>query len=163
MSLAEKQNYTMNDINENEIELDVNQIMRLIPHRAPMLMVERLIHVVSGDRAVGIKTVSKDDWFFQGHFPKKPVMPGVMIIEALAQTAATLAIHTLDLYDQEKLVYFMGIDDCRFRKMVFPGDTLHLEVVKTHKRGPVWRFKGLAKVNGEVVAEAIKTAMIADN
>jgi 3-hydroxyacyl-[acyl-carrier-protein] dehydratase len=72
-------------------------------------------------------------------------------------------MHTLDLYDQEKLVYFMGIDECRFRKMVSPGDTLHLEVTKTHRRGPVWRFKGLAKVNGEVVAEAVKTAMISDN
>lgn len=149
--------------NVNEVELDLNQVMRLIPHRAPMLMVERLIHVVSGDRAVGVKTVSKEEWYFQGHFPTKPVMPGVMIIEALAQTAATLAMHSLDLYDQEKLVYFMGIDECRFRKMVVPGDTLHLEVVKTHRRGAVWRFKGLAKVNGEVVAEAIKTAMIADN
>lgn len=149
--------------NIHEVEIDQNQIMRLIPHRAPMLMVERLINVVAGDRAVGIKTVSEEDWYFQGHFPKKPVMPGVMIIEALAQTAATLAMHTLDLYDQEKLVYFMGIDECRFRKMVLPGDVLHLEVVKTHRRGAVWRFKGIAKVNGEVVAEAIKTAMIADN
>ena len=149
--------------NVNEVEIDLNQIMRLIPHRVPMLMIERLIHVVAGDRAIGIKTVFEEDWYFQGHFPKKPVMPGVMIIEALAQTAATLAMHTLDLYDQEKLVYFMGIDECRFRKMVVPGDVLHLEVVKTHKRGAVWRFKGIAKVNGEVVAEAIKTAMIADN
>lgn len=161
MSLAEAQNINMEPM--NEIELDTQQIMRLIPHRAPMLMVERLTNVISGDRAVGVKTVSKDDWYFQGHFPKKAVMPGVMIIEALAQTAAALAMHTLDLYDQDKLVYFMGIDECRFRKMVFPGDTLQLEVIKTHKRGPVWKFKGLAKVNGEVVAEAIKTAMIADN
>jgi len=144
-------------------ELNIDQIMRLIPHRSPMLMIERLINVVPGESAIGIKTVSDKDWYFQGHFPAKPVMPGVMIIEALAQTAATLAMHTLDLYDQEKLVYFMGIDECRFRKMVFPGDTLHLEVLKTHRRGPVWRFKGFAKVNGEVVAEAIKTAMISDN
>ena len=160
MSLAEIQNLSLEST--NEVEINIDQIMRLIPHRAPMLMVERLTNVVSGDRAIGIKKVSKDDWYFQGHFPKKPVMPGVMIIEALAQTAATLAMHSLDLYDQEKLVYFMGIDECRFRKMVLPGDTLHLEVVKTHRRGAVWRFKGLAKVNGEVVAEAIKTAMIAD-
>lgn len=144
-------------------ELSCEQIMRLIPHRPPMLMVERMIDVVSGDSAVGLKTVSADDWYFQGHFPKKAVMPGVMIIEALAQTAAALAMHTLSLYDQEKLVYFMGIDEARFRKMVFPGDTLYLEVIKTHKRGNVWRFKGFAKVNGEVVAEAVKTAMIADN
>lgn len=161
MSLAEAQNMNMDIMKQSE--LDTQQIMRLIPHRPPMLMVERLVQIVSGESAIGIKTVSQEDWYFQGHFPKKAVMPGVMIIEALAQTAAALAMHTLDLYDQEKLVYFMGIDECRFRKMVFPGDTLHLEVIKTHKRGPVWKFKGIAKVNGEVVAEAIKTAMIADN
>lgn len=148
---------------QESCELNTDQIMRLIPHRSPMLMIERLINVIPGESAIGIKTVSAKDWYFQGHFPAKPVMPGVMIIEALAQTAATLAMHTLDLYDQEKLVYFMGIDECRFRKMVFPGDMLHLEVIKTHRRGPVWRFKGLAKVNGEVVAEAVKTAMISDN
>lgn len=119
MSMAEIQN-----IEVQEIELNTEEIMRLIPHRAPMLMVERLTNVVAGDRAIGIKTVSKDEWYFQGHFLTKAVMPGVMIIEALAQTAAALAMHTLDLYDQEKLVYFMGIDEARFRKMVFPGDTL---------------------------------------
>ena len=144
-------------------ELNTDQVMRLLPHRSPMLMIERLINVIPGESAIGIKTVLEKDWYFQGHFPAKSVMPGVMIIEALAQTAAALAMHTLNLYDQEKLVYFMGIDECRFRKMVFPGDTLHLEVLKTHRRGPVWRFKGLAKVNGEVVAEAVKTAMISDN
>lgn len=161
MALNEAQTMTM-DI-ANLPELDTQQIMRLIPHRPPMLMVERLTQIVSGESAIGVKTISKDDWYLQGHFPTKPVMPGVMIIEALAQTAATLAMYTLDLYDEEKLVYFMGIDECRFRKMVFPGDTLHLEVIKTHRRGPVWKFKGIAKVNGGIVAEAIKTAMIADN
>lgn len=144
------------------IELSVDQITRLIPHRPPMLMIERLTHVIPGDSTIGIKTVTPEDWYFQGHFPKKPVMPGVMIIEALAQTAATLAMYTLNLYDQEKLVYFMGIDEARFRKMVFPGDVLHLEVKKTHRRGQVWKFQGVAKVNGEVVAEAIKTAMISN-
>ncbi|MBI2706910.1 MAG: 3-hydroxyacyl-ACP dehydratase FabZ [Proteobacteria bacterium] len=160
MALAETRNTSME--NEMPIELGLDKIMRLLPHRPPMLMVERLENVISGESAVGIKTVSAEDWYFQGHFPKKAVMPGVMIIEALAQTAAVLAMHTLDVYDQEKLVYFMGVDEGRFRKMVFPGDTLHLEVQKTHRRGPVWRFKGVAKVNGEVVAEVIKTAMIAD-
>lgn len=160
MSLVETQFASMNK--EKTLTLTSDQIIRLIPHRAPMLMVERLIEVVPGESAIGVKTVSLNDWYFQGHFPKKAVMPGVMIIEALAQTAAALAMHTLDLYDQEKLVYFMGIDEARFRKMVSPGDTLHLEVKKTHRRGPVWRFKGIARVNGEVVAEAIKTAMISD-
>ena len=162
MSLVKQQNISIENESKNEVSIELDQIMRLIPHRPPMLMIERLTNVVADDRAIGIKTVSKEDWYFQGHFPKKAVMPGVMIIEALAQTAATLAMHSLDLYDEEKLVYFMGIDEARFRKMVVPGDTLHLEVAKLHRRGPVWRFKGLAKVNGEVVAEAIKTAMIAD-
>jgi len=147
---------------ETKTELSADEVTRLLPHRPPMLMVEKLIDVISGESAVGIKTVEPTDWYFQGHFPKKPVMPGVMIIEALAQTAAALAMHSINLYDQEKLVYFMGIDEARFRKMVVPGDTLHLEVTKTHRRGQVWRFKGVARVNGDVVAEAIKTAMISD-
>lgn len=161
MSLVETKAMSME--NANQVELSLEQITRLIPHRPPMLMIEKIINVIPGESAIGIKTVSLDEWYFQGHFPQKPVMPGVMIIEALAQTAAALAMHTLDLYDQEKLVYFMGIDEARFRKMVLPEDVLHLEVQKTHRRGPVWRFKGLAKVNGEVVAEAVKTAMISDN
>lgn len=160
MSLVENEITALGSQSPSEINLD--KIMRLLPHRPPMLMVERLINVVPGESATGIKTVSPEDWYFQGHFPKKPVMPGVMIIEALAQAAAVLAMDTLNVYDQEKLVYFMGIDEARFRKMVFPGDTLHLDVQKTHRRGPVWRFKGIAKVNGETVAEALKTAMIAD-
>jgi 3-hydroxyacyl-[acyl-carrier-protein] dehydratase len=160
MSLAEHQAIFMD--NETPSELTLENVMSLLPHRPPMLMVEKLINVIHGESAVGIKTVSPNDWYFQGHFPQKPVMPGVMIIEALAQTAAALAMHSLDLYDQEKLVYFMGIDEARFRKMVVPGDTLHLEVHKTQRRGQVWRFKGIAKVNGAVVAEAVKTAMIAD-
>lgn len=143
-------------------ELNEEQIKRLLPHRDPMLMVERLTDVVIGESAVGIKTTKADEWYFQGHFPAKAVMPGVMIIEALAQTAAALAMHSLDLYDKEMLVYFMGIDEAKFRKMVLPGDVLHLEVTRTHRRGNVWRFKGIARVNGEVAAEAIKTAMIAE-
>lgn len=152
------------DLNDKPVscELSLEQIKRLIPHRVPMLMVERLTNVISEESAIGIKTTSADEWYFQGHFPSKPVMPGVMIIEALAQTAATLALHSIGMYDKEMLVYFMGIDEARFRKMVFPGDVLHLEVVKTHRRGNVWRFKGIARVNGEVVAEAVKTAMISD-
>jgi 3-hydroxyacyl-[acyl-carrier-protein] dehydratase len=161
MSLAQTQALSIEQ--ENPVEINLDQITRLLPHRAPMLMIERLINVIPGKSAVGIKTISQNEWYFQGHFPQKPVMPGVMIIEALAQTAATLAMHSLDLYDKEKLVYFLGIDEARFRKMVFPEDVLHLEVEKTHRRGPVWRFKGLAKVKGEIVAEAVKTAMISDS
>jgi len=160
--MSQKEDVAVSKNTANFIELNIDQIMRLIPHRAPMLMVEKLIDVVFDETAIGIKTVKPDDWYLQGHFPKKPIMPGVMIIEALAQTAATLAMHTLGLYDNENLVYFLGIDEARFRKIVVPGDVLHLEVTKTHRRGPVWKFKGIARVNGEVVAEAIKTAMISD-
>lgn len=143
-------------------ELSMDDIKRLLPHREPMLMVDTLTDVVCGESAVGMKQTSSDDWYFKGHFPSKAVMPGVMIIEALAQTAAALAMHSLNLYDKEMLVYFMGIDEAKFRKMVFPGDVLHLEVTRTHRRGNVWRFKGVARVNGEVAAEAVKTAMIAE-
>lgn len=141
-------------------EIDFAGIMRLIPHRYPMLLVERLIDIVPGEKATGIKNVSVNEPFFQGHFPGHPVMPGVLIVEAIAQTAGTLVMHSLDRYDQDNKVYFMSIDDAKFRKMVLPGDVLHLEVTKLQQRGPVWKFKGYAKVNGEIVAEATTTAMI---
>ena len=147
---------------QEKITIEFDEIMRLIPHRFPMLLVEKIIDVVPGESATGIKNVSINEWYFQGHFPKKPVMPGVLIIEAMAQTAAAMAMHYLGTQDQEKLVYFMGIDEAKFRKMVGPGDVLHLVVKKHQQRGPVWRFKGEAYVNGELVAEALKTAMIAD-
>lgn len=148
--------------NQETITIELDEILRLIPHRFPMLLVEKIVEVVPGESAVGIKNVSINEWYFQGHFPKKPVMPGVLIIEALAQTAAALAMHYLGIQDQDKLVYFMGIDEAKFRKMVGPGDVLRLVVKKHQQRGPVWRFKGEAYVNGELVAEAMKTAMIAD-
>ncbi len=143
-------------------ELDLTQIQRLIPHRPPMLLIEKLSNVRFDEGAIGFMKVHGDEWFLQGHFPKKAIMPGVMIVEALAQTAAALAMHTLGLYDNENLVYFLGIDETRFRKMVVPNDELQLEVIKIHRRGPVWKFKGIAKVADEVVAETVMTAMIAD-
>ena len=147
---------------QEAITIELDEILRLMPHRYPMLLIEKIVDVVPGESAVGIKNVSINEWYFQGHFPKKPVMPGVLIIEALAQTAAAMAMQYLQIQDQEKLVYFMGIDEAKFRKMVGPGDVLRLVVKKHQQRGPVWRFKGEAYVNGELVAEALKTAMIAD-
>lgn len=149
-------------MDQETITIEYDEIVRLLPHRFPMLLIEKVVDVIPGESAVGIKNVSINEWYFQGHFPKKPVMPGVLIIEAMAQTAAAMVMHYLKAHDQEKLVYFMGIDEAKFRKMVGPGDVLRLVVKKHQQRGPVWRFKGEAYVNDELVAEALKTAMIAD-
>ncbi len=146
--------------------IGVEQIMELIPHRYPMLLIDQLTQINSGISAVGIKCVTMNEPFFQGHFPGKPVMPGVLIVEAMAQAAATLVM--LSMADQaqdqaqEKLAYFMSIDGAKFRKPVVPGDRLELHINKERSRGPVWRFKGVAIVNGTPVAEATFTAMIAD-
>jgi 3-hydroxyacyl-[acyl-carrier-protein] dehydratase len=144
-------------------ELDIKQIQALIPHRYPMLLVDRLVNVVEGEEAVGIKNVTMNEWFFQGHFPDSPVMPGVLIVEAMAQTAGALVMYSA--YKDSaasKLVYFMSIEEARFRKPVLPGHTLHLCVKKIRSRGPVWKFSGEAKVEGVVMAEATFSAMIAD-
>jgi 3-hydroxyacyl-[acyl-carrier-protein] dehydratase len=142
--------------------LDIERIMKMIPHRYPFLLVDRLIEVVPNQSAVGIKNVTIGDIWFQGHFPGKPVMPGVMIIESMAQTAAVLVVHTLGPDAEGKLVYFMSIEGARFRKPVFPGDTLHVHVHKQRTRGNVWKFSGEAKVKSQTVAEATFTAMILD-
>jgi 3-hydroxyacyl-[acyl-carrier-protein] dehydratase len=142
--------------------LDIERIMKMIPHRYPFLLVDRVIDVVPNESAVGIKNVTIGDIWFQGHFPGKPVMPGVMIIESMAQTAAVLVVHTLGPDAEGKLVYFMSIEGARFRKPVFPGDTLHVHVRKQRTRGNVWKFSGEAKVKSQTVAEATFTAMILD-
>ncbi len=145
-----------------ELTMDVKGIMRMIPHRPPFLLIDRVERMVKDVGAVGIKNVSINDGFFVGHFPTDPVMPGVLIIEAMAQTAAVLVVHTLGAAFEGKLVYFMTIDDCRFRRPVVPGDQLQLEVRKDRHRGPVWKFMGVAKVGDLVVAEATFAAMIRD-
>jgi 3-hydroxyacyl-[acyl-carrier-protein] dehydratase len=142
--------------------IDIAAIMRMIPHRYPFLLIDRVIDVVSGDSATGIKNVTVNEPFFPGHFPGAPVMPGVLIVEAMAQTAAVIAVHALGSEAEGKIVLFMSIDDCRFRRPVTPGDQLRLEVKKDRARGPVWRFIGVAKVDGQVVAEATFAAMIRD-
>ena len=147
---------------ESQVTLDIDQILKMIPHRYPMLMIDRLEEIVIDRSAVGIKSVSANEPFFQGHFPGKPIMPGVLIIEAMAQTAAALVVYTIGDNVEGRLVYFMSVEDARFRKMVVPGDQLRVHVERIHKRGNVWKFKGEARVNGALCAEATYTAMIVD-
>jgi len=144
------------------VAMDVKGIMRLIPHRPPFLMIERIEGMKADVEATGIKMVSISEPYFVGHFAGDPVMPGVLIIEAMAQTAAVLVVHTLGAAFEGKLVYFMSIDDCRFRKPVVPGDELRLQVTKDRSRGMIWKFNGVALVNGQKVAEATFAAMIRD-
>lgn len=140
--------------------LEVQQIMQFIPHRYPFLMIDRILNVVPGEGCIGIKNVSINEPQFQGHFPAHAVMPGVLIIESMAQTAAVLVVYTLGPEMEGKLVYFMSIDSARFRRPVVPGDTMHIHVGKIHRRANVWKFKGEVKVDGKVVAEAVYSAMI---
>lgn len=144
-------------------EIDIQRIMQLIPHRYPFLMIDRAVDVVTGESAVGIKNVSINEPFFQGHFPQRPVMPGVLIIEAMAQTAAVLVVHTLGPDSEGKLVYFMSVDNARFRRPVGPGDRLRVHVVRQRHRGNVWKFDGKAMVDDKLVAEATFAAMIMDS
>lgn len=143
--------------------IDIKRIMEMIPHRYPFLLVDRMIEVVPDVRATGLKNVTMNEPQFMGHFPGTPIMPGVLIIEAMAQTAAILVVQTVGDSIAGKLVYFMSIEDGKFRKPVVPGDALHIHVEKIKSRGNVWKFKGEAKVGGELCAEAIVTAMIVDD
>ncbi len=142
--------------------IDIQRIMDMIPHRFPFLMIDRVVEFDPGERAVGIKNVSINEPFFQGHFPNRPVMPGVMIVEAMAQTAGVLVVATLGPDAEGSDVYFMTIDNVRFRKPVTPGDSLRVDVTKQHRRGNVWKFKGDVTVDGATVAEAVFAAMILD-
>lgn len=144
------------------LTIDLQRIMQMIPHRYPFLMIDKVENVIAGESAVGIKNVTINEPFFQGHFPSEPVMPGVLIIEAMAQTSAVLVVHTLGKAFEGKLVYFMSVDSARFRKPVVPGDRLHIHVVKDRNRGMVWKFNAEAKVDGVLVAEATYAAMILD-
>jgi 3-hydroxyacyl-[acyl-carrier-protein] dehydratase len=141
---------------------DIARIMQAIPHRYPFLLVDRVVDVVPDRGAVGIKNVTINENYFQGHFPQHPVMPGVLIIESMAQTAAVLVVETLGPSAQGKLVYFMTVDNAKFRKPVVPGDQLRIHVTKERQRGNIWKFASEAKVDGKVVAEATYAAMILD-
>lgn len=142
--------------------IEIDRIKQMIPHRYPMLMIDRIVDVVPNERATGIKNVTINEPFFQGHFPSFPVMPGVLIVEAMAQTAAVLVVESLGPEKEGRLVYFMSIDAARFRKPVVPGNTIKIHVERQRNRGNVWKFKGEAKVDGVLVAEATYAAMIRD-
>ena len=144
------------------LEIGIERVMEMIPHRYPMLLIDKVINVIADQSATGVKNVTFNEHFFQGHFPAKPVMPGVLIIESMAQTAAVLVVHTLGAEAEGKLVYFMSVDGAKFRKPVGPGDVIHVHVTKDRRRGSVWRFVGEAKVDGVLVAEATIAAMILD-
>ena len=142
--------------------IDINRIMAMIPHRYPMLLIDLVVDIVPGESAVGIKNVTINEPQFQGHFPQRPVMPGVLIVEAMAQTAAVLVVQTLGAEVEGKLVYFMSIDNCRFRRPVGPGDVMHLHVSKERAKGKVWKFRGTVYVDEILCSEASFMAMLAD-
>ena len=154
---------SMDALKQKGKSLDILRIMEMIPHRYPFLLIDRLEDVVANESAVGIKNVTINEFYFPGHFPGQPVLPGVIIIEAMAQTAAVLVVETLGPDAEGKLVYFMTINDARFRKPVGPGDTLRVHVQKLHNRRNVWKFRGEARVDGNLMAEATFAAMIVDD
>jgi 3-hydroxyacyl-[acyl-carrier-protein] dehydratase len=143
---------------------DIMKIMTLLPHRYPFLLIDKIIDMDGDTSGVGVKNVSFNEPHFQGHFPAQPVMPGVMIIEAMAQTAGAMCVFGRGTdRPPPKLVYFMTIDECKFRKPVVPGDVMKLHMTKQRQRRNMWWFKGEAKVDGELVAEAIISAMLVEN
>jgi len=141
--------------------LDVEQIKTLLPHRPPMLLVEKLTDIVPYESAIGYKAVSISEPFFMGHFPERALMPGVLIVEAMAQTAGALVVYSLK-GKASSSVYFLTIESARFRKPVVPGDVLRMPVKKLRQRGPVWKFEGQAFVGEDLCAEAQFSAMIHD-
>jgi 3-hydroxyacyl-[acyl-carrier-protein] dehydratase len=144
-----------------QVKLDIKEISKLLPHRYPFLLIDRIVEITPGESAVAKKNVTRNEEFFNGHFPEEPIMPGVLIIEAMAQAAATLMTSTID-DAQDKLVYFMSIEDAKFRTPVIPGDTLYLHVKLNKKRGNVWKVSGEALVDDKLVSEATFTAMVVD-
>jgi len=137
----------------------INEIMKYLPHRYPFLLVDRIVDLEPNKHAVGVKNVTINEPFFQGHFPGQPIMPGVLIIEAMAQVAGVMAFCS---GVEGKSVYFMSIDNAKFRRPVVPGDQVVLDITTTKQRGNVWKFAGTAKVDGKVVSEAEFTAMVTD-
>ncbi|MCI5050442.1 MAG: 3-hydroxyacyl-ACP dehydratase FabZ [Rickettsiales bacterium] len=140
----------------------LKDIKEMIPHRYPFLLVDKVVNAIDGESCVGIKNVTNNEPFFQGHFPDHPVMPGVLIVEAMAQTAGCLVVHTMGENAKGKIVYFMTVDSARFRKPVIPGDVLRIHCHVKQSRGNVWKFDGIAEVDGKKVAEATYSAMIMD-
>jgi 3-hydroxyacyl-[acyl-carrier-protein] dehydratase len=142
--------------------IDIKEIMAILPHAYPFLLVDRIVEIEPGKRVVGIKNVTYNEPFFPGHFPGRPIMPGVLIVEAMAQTAGVLIFNSLPEEDRKKTVFFLGIDNVRFRKPVIPGDQLRMELEITRHRQSIWGFKGKALVDGNVVAEGDLLAMLGE-
>ena len=159
-----KQDQAGADAGRKGYAVDTVGIMRKLPHRYPFLMIDRVVEIVPGQSAVGIKNVSINEFYFQGHFPHVPLMPGVLVVEAMAQTAAVLVLETIGgaEIDDAKGVYFMSVEGAKFRRPVVPGDQLRIHVAVERHRGTVWKFTGAARVEGVVVAEATYTAMVTD-
>jgi len=143
--------------------INIEKIIKMIPHRYPLLMIDQVSNLKVGKSATGHKNVTVNEPHFQGHFPGKPIMPGVLIIEAMAQTAAVLVVHSLSGETEGKLVYFMSVENAKFRHPVKPGDVLKIQVSVKQNRKSVWKFEGRAKVGSSIVAEATFTAMIIDD
>ena len=152
----------MTKIEPGKSTLNLEELMLLLPHRYPILLIDRLVEIKPGDSAVGIKNVSYSDPVFQGHFPDKPIWPGVFMIEAMAQAAAAFTAYTEELDVDGKIILFMGVEKAKFRRPVVPGDQLKITVRTVQRRMPVWRFSGVAEVDGNKVAEAEYSAMLAD-
>lgn len=147
---------------ENSTKIEITKIMEMIPHRYPLLLIDRIESFEIGKSINAIKNVSFNEPHFMGHFPDHPIMPGVLIIEAMAQASAVLAAKTMDITPEEKVVYFMSISNAKFRKVVTPGDTLHLKINVLQNRGGAWKFSGRAEVDGHLVAESEFSAMVRD-
>ncbi|MDB2551831.1 3-hydroxyacyl-ACP dehydratase FabZ [Paracoccus sp. (in: a-proteobacteria)] len=141
-------------------EADLSLIKRIIPHRYPFLFIDKVRDIVAFESAIGVKNVTCNEPHFQGHFPSQPIMPGVTIVEAMAQTSAVVVGISLDVIDKPLLTYFMGIDNCKFRRMVVPGDVLELHCTVTRAGGRIWKFHGEARVDGQLATEADFTAMM---
>lgn len=152
----------MNATADNQVleQLDILRIMQMIPHRYPMLLVDKVRDIVPGESCTGIKNVTVNEPIFTGHFPQKPVFPGVLIVEAMAQTSAILVMHTMGQEAEGRLVYFMGIEEAKFRRPIVPGDQIHIKVQRLQNRRNVWKFKAEAFVDGNLHAEATYSAMI---
>ena len=147
----------------NKHTANLEEIKRLIPHRYPFLLIDKVENIIIGKSALGIKNVTVNEPYFQGHFPSKPIMPGVLIVESMAQTAAILVSKTIKIVDHDFLVYFMTINNAKFRKLVQPGDVLKLKVLVERNRGNTWKFSGNAFVEENLVTEANFTAMMIEN
>lgn len=145
-----------------ELPLDINEIMNYLPHRYPFLLVDRIVELVPGKLVIGLKNVTINEPFFQGHFPGKPIMPGVLILEALAQAGGVLAFASMPAKEKGSLMYFMGMDQVKFRKPVVPGDQLMLELEVLKQRSKIMKLSATAKVDGQVAAEAQLMATIGD-